>query len=301
MNLPRTLSPLRMAQWSLAAVVLLGCSAEPPDELQAEPSLLTSGPGPAQILVSTSPKVSERCAAELGATYCTSADVTAAADSCKRRLSLDITLTCSRAGCVLPYAAYRDRCVAGPTYSGSAACATPVADDCAFYRTCLEGAHPCGQSGYALGFGERMCHVFIARRGEFSPAGQAWLRGVRTCLQRALVPLLGSPSPGCGPLGDIAYASHAGCYTAPGNTICALPFSDVLTLANVLSLDLLDPRAIRQMRDVAKTCWGLAADPGGAPSARTRAEFFRALADAAADAATLQRFVRERESVEVPQ
>lgn len=273
-------------------MALLGCGAEPPAEPQAEQSHLLSGPGPAQILVSTSPKVSERCARELSATYCTSADVTAAAESCKRRLSPDITLTCSRAGCVLPYAAYRDRCVAGPTYASPAACATPVADDCAFYRTCLEGAHPCGPSGYALGFGERMCHVFIARRGEFSLAGQAWLRGVRTCLQRALVPLLPSPSPGCGPLGDIAYASHAGCYTAPGNTICALPFSDVLALANVLSLDLLDPRAIRQMREVAKTCWGLAAEPGADPSARPRAAFFRALADAASDADTLQHFVR---------
>ena len=127
-----------------------------------------------------------------------------------------------------------------------------------------ESAHPCGASGYALGFGERMCYAFVARRAEFSAAGQAWLRGVRTCLQRALVPLLPASTLACSALGDAAYASHAGCYTAADNSICDLPFTDVLTLAAVLSRDLLDPRAIRQMGEVAKTCLTVA------PAGQTR-------------------------------
>lgn len=290
MHTPRTWLVPR-ALGGLAVSLLLGCGA--PGDTQSEAQPLLTGPGPAQILVSTSPKVSERCPSELAATYCTSAALSAAADTCRRRLSLDVTLSCSRAGCLLPYATYRDSCSAGPTYPSAAACARPVADDCAFYRSCLESAHPCGSSGYALGFGERLCYAFIARRAEFSAAGQAWLRGVRPCLQRALVPLLPASTLSCGSLGDTAYASHAGCYTAADNTLCDLPIADVLALANVLSLDLLDPRAIRQMAEVAKTCW-LAHPPATDPASLRRATFFRTLSTAATDAATLRRFVAEQ-------
>lgn len=290
----RTLYVTSAAFCGLAVTALLGCGAVPIDDTTPTAHSLLGGPGPAQIVVSTSPKVSERCPAELAATYCTPADLSAATESCRRRLTLDVTLTCSRAGCLLPYAAYRDTCTAGPTYPTASACTTPIVDDCAFYRTCLESAHPCGASGYAIGFGERMCYAFIARRTEFSPAGQAWLRGVRSCLQRSLVPLLPASTVACGPLGDIAYASHAGCYTAPDNTICALPFSDVLALANVLSLDLLDPRAIRQMGEVAKTCW-LSTAPSTDPIMQRRAAQFRELGNAARDAATLQRYVRSQD------
>lgn len=294
MNRFHTLTLPAVVLSGIAVATLLGCGAERLDDREVTMQPLLGGPGPAHILVSTSPKVSERCAAELATTYCSAAEASAAADTCRRRLTLDITLTCSRAGCILPYAAYRDGCTAGPTYPTASTCAKPVADDCAFYRTCLESAHPCGASGYALGFGERLCYAFVARRGEFSSAGQAWLRGVRACLQGTLVPLLPASSVSCGPLGDTAYASHAGCYTAPGNTICALPFSDVLTLANVLSLDLLDPRAIRQMSEVAKTCW-LSTPVGADPVAQRRAEQFRALAHAARDAATLQDFLQQQD------
>lgn len=272
----------------------LGCGAPPEDLFDSDSSPLYSGPGPAQILVSTSPRVSERCPGELAATYCSATEVSAAADSCRRRLPPDVVAACPRTGCVQPYAAYRDRCVAGATYPTATACRTPVADDCAFYRACLESAHPCGASGYALGFGERMCYAFVARRAEFSAAGQAWLRGVRTCLQRALVPLLPASTLACSALGDAAYASHAGCYTAADNSICDLPFTDVLTLAAVLSRDLLDPRAIRQMGEVAKTCLTVAPAGADPDSARERAAAFRAIAAAATDAESLQRFLRDQ-------
>lgn len=94
----------------------LGCGAPPEDRFDSDSSPLYSGPGPAQILVSTSPRVSERCPGELAATYCSATEVSAAADSCRRRLPPDVVAACPRTGCVQPYAAYRDRCVAGATY-----------------------------------------------------------------------------------------------------------------------------------------------------------------------------------------
>lgn len=293
MNTPRTSRSGRLAVLGSFFLLSLGCGAPLEDRLDSDSSPLHSGPGPAQILVSTSPRVSERCPVELAATYCSATDANAAAESCRRRLPADVVAACPRTGCVLSYAAYRDRCVAGATYPTAAACSTPVADDCAFYRACLENAHPCGASGYALGFGERMCYAFVARRAEFSAAGQAWLRGVRTCLQRALVPLLPASTRACSALGDAAYASHAGCYTAADNSICDLPFTDVLTLAAVLSRDLLDPRAIRQMGEVAKTCLTLAPAISDSDLARERAAAFRALAAAATDAESLQRFLQD--------
>jgi hypothetical protein len=119
-------------------------------------------------------------------------------------------------------------------------------------------------------------------------AGRVLGRGPGLAARRAL---LRGPSRTCDQLGDTAYASHAACYTAPENSICALPTADVLSLARVLSLDLLDPRAIRQMRDVAATCLSRVAASDTAPSASARRAFFTALAEAAGDATSLQRFV----------
>lgn len=142
----------------------------------------------------------------------------------------------------------------GPTYASPAACVTPVADNCAFYRACLEAAHPCGAQGYALGFGEPLCYLFIARRDEFTPAGQRWLRGVRTCLQRELAALSARSDLTCDALADAAYASHTTCYTAADNSFCALPPVDVVRLASIVGPYLRDPRANAQTREVAAIC-----------------------------------------------
>lgn len=259
----------------LAAVMGCGATADPTGDTWGA---LTAGP--ARILVSGSAATREQCAAELAATYCKAEDAAAAAAGCQRRLSGDVTRACGRAGCVIEYQAVRDVCVAGPNYPRSADCDRPVADDCAFYRTCLEGAHACGQAGYALGFGERMCHAFIVRRAAFTTAGQAWLRGVRTCLQRALLPMLHAPTVSCAALGDLAYGSHAGCYTEPGNSFCTLPLGDVWALLNVMSIDLLDPRALHQMGEVAKIC--LRDGEALAPESVARQALFSALSTAAA-------------------
>lgn len=205
-------------------------------------------------LVPTSPSVAEACAAEVGATYCDSGAIAAADARCRARLTPEIVASCDDdKGCLLDYAPERTKCRAGPTYVTRAACEIPVADDCSFYRSCLEASNPCGAQGYALSYGERICHRFIAERETFTPHGQAWLRGIRSCLQRALVPLLHARTT-CDSLLDAAYATHADCYTAPENSICALSPADVVSLVRVLSKDLLTARALHQVREVAATC-----------------------------------------------
>jgi hypothetical protein len=173
----------------------------------------------------------------------------------------------------------------------AAACQHPARDDCSFYRSCLESSRPCGDDGYALAYGERLCYAFIEQRGSFSIEGQRWLGGVRSCLQEALVPMLHEPG-SCRALLDDAYATHPDCYTAADNSICSLPAGDVLELASILGEDLFSARALAQMRDVAHTC--VLELFGFAPTREwnaSRHEFFRALETAASSDVALRTFV----------
>jgi hypothetical protein len=204
------------------------------------------------VLVATSPEAAAACATELTATACGSAD--ALAESCRARLRAE-GVPCDGGACVTSYAPMRaGPCAAGPTYPTADACASVVEDDCAFYRACFDARSPCGAEGYALAYGERLCHAFVAGRAAFSPAGQAWLRAVRTCLQRALVPLLARGGEDCAALEEAAYASHSGCYTAPAHSICALGPADLAALTRALAPYLRDARAQRQIGEVLRTC-----------------------------------------------
>lgn len=211
------------------------------------------------MLIATTPEAAAACATELTATACGSAD--ALAEACRARLRVQ-GVPCDGGACVTSYAPMRaGPCAAGPTYPTADACASVVEDDCAFYRACLDARSPCGAEGYALAYGERLCHAFVAGRAAFSPAGQAWLRAVRTCLQRAIVPLLARGGQDCAALEDAAYASHSGCYTAPAHSICALGPADLAALTRALAPYLRDPRAQRQIGEVLRTC---AASPDAA-------------------------------------
>jgi hypothetical protein len=251
------------------------------------------------VLLPTAPGVASACAPELGSTYCTAADASAAAARCSRRLDSATRNACTGAGCTVTYAADRTTCHAGKTYPTAASCDQPVPDDCAFYRSCLEAKHPCGEEGYALQYGERLCYAFVEKREGFSREGQAWLRGIRACLQRALVPVLHEPAT-CTAVIDKAYATHPDCYTAPDNSFCALPVSDVLELASILGKDLVSPRALAQMRQVAHTCVlrFLGFDAAGSANA-PRHKFFRELEEASLSDTSLSAFVERSRATPV--
>ncbi len=246
---PRHRARLRLA--ALALTALVACVDAP------AASEVDAGPDEPAIvaLVPMSPEVAATCAAEVTATSCTTHTAAALGRTCRARLAASGVACATPEACLTTYRPVRDgACRAGPTYPDRSACAAPVADDCAFYRSCLEQGRPCGADGYALAFGERLCHTFIARRAEFSPAGQAWLRGVRTCLQRALVPVASDGSLTCASLTDAAYASHSRCYTAVDNSVCALSSADLTALTRALAPWLRDPRALAQIGDVLRSC-----------------------------------------------
>ena len=239
------------------ALSLAGCAAPDAAPVSPEDLAFTALPAGATVeLVPTTAAATTRCATELGATYCSPAAALAAARACRARLTADERAACDATrGCVVPYVPTRPgACVPGAAYAAPAACAAPVADNCAFYRACLDAAHPCGDAGYALGFGERLCYVFIERREEFTPEGQRWLRDVRTCLQASLATLAAAPTMTCDTLADAAYASHTRCYTVADNSFCTLPSADVLRLATLLGPYFRDPRVAAQTRAVAEIC-----------------------------------------------
>jgi hypothetical protein len=217
-----------------------------------------ASPGAPIELIPTSPEILAACAPELATTYCAPADALAAMESCNARLSPTEQAACdAESACVVPYSPTRPGpCAAGPTYPSLAQCTAPVEDGCAFYRSCLDAAQPCGAEGYALGFGEPLCYLFIEHRAEFTPAGQRWLQGVRTCLQRALAPLVSSPAASCDALADEAFASHTSCYTDPDDSFCALASEDVIRLTGLLFPYLDDPRVAKQVHEVNAICAG---------------------------------------------
>lgn len=268
----------------LAVGALVACSARA-DEEPGDAASTLEGAQPV-VLVATSPEAAARCPDETTATYCSEQDAARAAERCNERLSARERRRCDAAqGCLATYAPARAGCRAGPTYPTPEACARPVFDDCSFYRACLEAGAPCGEDGYALGFGERLCARFVARRSEFSAAGQAWLRGVRSCLQISLVPLLGEAT-SCASLADRAYETHTACYTTGDASVCTLGAADLITLLRMIGADLFEGRALRQVRDLALACTrrlfeGERATPRG--DAQARATFFAELARASSD------------------
>ena len=242
---------------AVSVVLLTACGAAPGDDgasdepTSAEPLGVT----PPVILVPTSTAekvVAATCAAELDATYCSATSAAAAAAKCNERLGPNRAWLCGGA-CLVTYDAHRATCHAGPTYPTPAACSSPVVDDCSFYRACMEASRPCGDKGYALDYGERLCYAFVEKRDRFTPAGQAWLRGIRTCLQTAMVPALDDGLT-CDGLTDAAFAAHAPCYVAPGNSFCKLPVSDALAVARIVGSALLSSRSLTQIRQVATHC-----------------------------------------------
>jgi len=144
----------------------------------------------------------------------------------------------------------------GLTYPTAASCATPRPENCSYYSACLEAKRPCGEAGYALGYGEKYCNAF-ANNAAFSAAGVAWVNSTMLCLQKHLASLSSDTlaSMTCTAVTDDAFASHPDCYTQPGASICDLGPSDALQVLRTISAsDLLSSRAIKQEASVVRTC-----------------------------------------------
>jgi hypothetical protein len=203
------------------------------------------------------------CHDEINRFYCNDTSARAAAAACAAKLgataSSDPCTTQSGvvgAGC-MRYETQSGACVASaPVYPTAASCAHVRPKSCHFYSACLETQEPCGNDGYAIGFGERYCYAF--KNANFSAKGEAWRDNVMECLQKELVPQLSaSPTLACTALTDFAFASHPACYTEPGHSICYLPPRDLASVFATIGLgEALKLRTLDQMRRVVGTCIG---------------------------------------------
>ncbi|OXA40201.1 Speckle-type POZ protein [Folsomia candida] len=125
--------------------------------------------------------------------------------------------------------------------------------DCSFYSRCLEKSIPCGENGYATGWGDKYCTKFVRNVSKFSPMGQTWMWSAMSCLQRALEPIAnGEVSMNCSQITEFAYTSHPDCYivSTPGG-VCLLPFTDWVELVGSIEINVL---VVKQMVITAIFC-----------------------------------------------
>lgn len=127
--------------------------------------------------------------------------------------------------------------------------------DCSFYSRCLENAIPCGENGYATGFGTKYCTKFSQNSSKFSPKGQTWMWNTMSCLQKVLEPIANKDtniSMNCSQIKEFAYNSHPNCYviSTPGG-VCLLPVTDWVELVKIVEIDM---PALKQAVSVAKSC-----------------------------------------------
>lgn len=120
-------------------------------------------------------------------------------------------------------------------------CATPP-DNCAFYGPCVEQLHSCGESGYALGFGQKYCQAITDRAPDFSPVGQKWISYVRPCLQSHLYKVYNNLTKmSCDDIAQYGLQSHFPCYVQGVPSFCDLPWSDRFLLLWIIKGAVVSP------------------------------------------------------------
>lgn len=239
---------------TVASLLATACSATPPGDAVTESAIVSAE---RVQLFAKDDATRIACRDVTNRTFCSVADATAKASACtggaaatEAHLSTEVThAPCSKSAEIYPTLA---------------SCNTPMVGHCGFYSACLERALPCGEDGYALGFGERFCTGF--RNADLSEKGTSWATGVMGCLQRALIPRVvqagafttipESPAV-CSALEEEGFASHPACYTHPDHSICFLPPRDLKTvLATIGAQELFTKRTSAQILQTIGICLG---------------------------------------------
>lgn len=243
----------------LVATCAIGCSAAPDAaEGTADESAFTAAPTQTQVLLYAKDDATRvACRAVTNRSFCSLTEADARADGCTggsaqtaAHLSAEVkTGTCT---------------ASAELYPTIASCETPIARHCGFYSACLERALPCGEQGYALGFGERYCTAF--RSSSLSEKGTAWATGVMGCLQKKLVARVAQAgafatkaesAPVCSAILEEAFATHPACYTDPAHSICFLPPSDLRKVLGVIGAqEIFTKRTSTQISQTVGICLG---------------------------------------------
>jgi len=224
------------------------CGASPDDAAATSEAIVSYEK---TFLVSTDERARVACRAEIDAYYCTAADAIAAEQRCAARVG-------ARAASIVRGERVTEACAGdAPIYPSAATCLAPRPRSCAFYAACVDRETPCGESGYALGYGERYCTAF-KNVTTFTPKGAAWRDSVMLCLQEELVPFTQPGSAAtCDTILETAFDSHPRCYTKPEHSICFLPPSDIFAIVSTIGgTELLTARSRKQILTTITTCIG---------------------------------------------
>ena len=241
--------------FAVASLLATACSAAPPDEGVSADSAIVSAERVQLFAKDDATRIA--CRDVTNRTFCSVADATAKASACtgggaatEAHLSTEVTQApCTKSAEVHPTVE---------------SCKTPKLGQCGFYSACLERALPCGEEGYALGFGERFCTA--SRNADLSDKGRSWAVGVMACLQHALVPRVlqagafttepASPAV-CSALFEEGFATHPACYTHPDHSICFLPPGDLKAILGIIGVDeVFTKRTRAQVRQTIGVCIG---------------------------------------------
>ncbi len=230
---------------------------EGPGETFDRASAPLASPTRVRIVPTTEP-ARTLCREQINRDYCDQGAAEDAAAACLAQLPEgEVAGACGGdgAGC-LRYEELDQSCTATiAIYPTPASCAAPVAENCAFYSACVESNRPCGEDGYALGYGERYCTAF--KNASFSPKGHAWMTATMICLQESLV-AYATPAHAldrCDALMTAAFDAHPACYTQPDRSICFLPPADVRAVLHTIGAqELFAWRTLKQIKSVIGTC-----------------------------------------------
>lgn len=128
--------------------------------------------------------------------------------------------------------------------------AGPSATDCIYYLQ-AEQEYKCGQHGYLMDFGFRLCQRYLKEQPNTRPNVQTWFPKVRYCLQDYIEKNRGTFRD-CHDLKKRALDSHVGCYLETG--FCDLRFEDDAQILQITSFDLFRPSIISLSLKVRSAC-----------------------------------------------
>ncbi|MEE2923824.1 MAG: hypothetical protein VX619_03495 [bacterium] len=134
-----------------------------------------------------------------------------------------------------------------------------VAKECKFYENVLEERYPCGEGGYAIGYGGKYCRAFDSSRNEFTEKGNKWRIGTMKCLINSLRKFLlgnyANESVSCDEIKEYGFDTHPTCYTAGSPSFCDLNIKDYKAILGVIQKkDLLSKLGRKQIAQVARIC-----------------------------------------------
>ena len=165
-------------------------------------------------------------------------------------------------GVVTPCSGKVGKFVSGNPHSLPPSCLTASATSCSFYNNCLEKTKPCGQDGFALGYGAPFCQKMSSTNGgitaKFDSAGAQWLDGVVTCQQRTIIQsgLLESEGPThtCNAIKTESLRLSQQCFISNG--FCDVVWANIVPLHDVVHAQntMFDTVAWTQICDAMAMC-----------------------------------------------